>query len=130
MLGKSHSGVLSQREKSLLHKAGITIPATEVLLYPSLCLPTNTVVVARSQSRTTKRDNSCLLYTDKELQHCWGLLEKIFAFSNSEVLGCYCLISILSPVCCQLCTDDVTHAELQDHLVACQPPRLVIFVET
>ena len=93
------------------------------MLYPSLCLSTNNVIMARSKSRLTKRNNSCLRYIANARTH-WGILEKIFAFNTRSTPGYFCVISTLQPAF-QLCTDEVTWARLQDHFVACQPPRLV-----
>ena len=92
------------------------------MLYPSLCLSTGNVIVARSNSRMTKRDNSCLRYIDKAQTQCWGILEKIFGL-NISTLPTY--FSTLVPAC-QLCTDEVTCARLQDHYVACPPPWLAV----
>ena len=125
VIGKPQCGVLSHREESLLEKAGIAVPSTEVLFYPTILLPTNMVITARSKSRMTKRDNSCLVYIDQTDSVCWGILEKIFVFKNSTASGYYCLISALLPTSTQLCTDDITHAQLHKHLVACEPPRCV-----
>ena len=73
-----------------------------------------------------KRDNSCLVYIDQTDTVCWGVLEKIFSFKNSTASGYYCLISVLLPTSTQLCMDDITHAQLHKHLVACEPPRCVL----
>ena len=101
---------LSHLELSLLDKAGIAIPTSEVLFSVSQFVFTkinNTVVMAQSQSQMTKRDNSCLLYTNMALHCSWAILEKIFAFKNCASPVC-CLVSMLSPLSSQLCTDDMT----------------------
>ena len=108
VIGNPQCGVLSHREESLLEKACIAVPSTEVLFYPTLLLQTNMVITARSKSRTTKRDNSCLVYIDQTDSVCWRVLEKIFSFKNSTASGYYCLISVLLPTSTQLCTDDIT----------------------
>ena len=125
MFGKPQSGILSSEEKSVLREAGISLLSDEVMSYPSLCLSNGNVIVARSKSRMTKRNNSCLRYVDKAQTRCWGILEKIFSFNTSTTPSYFCLLSRLLPVF-QLCTDEVTCARLQDHFVACQPLRLVL----
>ncbi len=107
-IGKPQSGTLSQGEKALLEEEGIAVPSTEVMFYPSLLLTTNSTITARTKSRVTKRDNSCLLYIDSVQSTCWGVLQKIFAFRNNIAHGYYCVITMLSPAFAQLCTDQVT----------------------
>ena len=125
VVGKPQRGVLSSIEQALLNDAKVTVPSIEVMFYHGLCLRTGVVVTARSQSRMTKRNNTCLLYIDKAQTYCLGILEKIFSFNVSTASGYFCLVSTLSTLP-SICADDATPARLQDHFVACQPPWLVV----
>ena len=125
--GKPYNGTLSQSENLLLD-GNSTCTSTQnsvselhTIFYPSLCLGSNAIIVAKSRARPTKRDNSCLIYVDKTNSLSCGILEKIFCFDNSSIY--YCLVLKLLPVSTQLCTDDITHANLASHFIACYPPR-------
>ena len=101
IIGNPHSGMLSHLELSLLDKAGIAIPTSEVLFYLSLCLPKLIILLSwLNHSRMTKCDNSCLLYTNMALRRSWGILEKICALKNCTYTspGVYCLVSMLPPL--------------------------------
>ena len=38
----------------------------------------------------------------------------------------YCLVSKLTPLDAQICTDTVTNAKFNDHFIVCQPPRYTL----
>ena len=103
--GKPYNGTLSQSENLLLDGCTSTrnsVSELHTIFYPSLCLGSNTITVAKSRARPTKRDNSCLIYVDKTNSLSYGILEKIFCFDNSSIY--YCLVLKLLT---QLCTDDM-----------------------
>ena len=96
VIGKPQSIVLSPEDKAVLCEAGVLTNSDEVMLYPSLCLSTGNVSVARSKSQMTKRDNSCLRYIDKAQTQCWGILEKIFGLNISTLPTYFCLLSFIN----------------------------------
>ena len=125
VMGRSQCGLLSHTDKALLEKAKIHVPSNlEVLFYSSLHLSHGIIITAHSKSKKTKRNNSGVMYAEGDTCS-YGIVEKMFVFKNSSSFS-YCLITKLMPCSTlQLCTDDVTHANLQDHVIPCTPPRFV-----
>ena len=54
----------------------------------------------------------------------WGILEKLISFKYDSHY--YCLVSKLTPLDTQICTDTVTNAKFNDHFIVCQPPRYTL----
>ena len=121
--GKPYSGILSGKELELCDMSGIIPPSAEVLYYPQLLLPHHTITSA-TRARTTKRSNSCVMLNNLHQQVCWGVLvECIFSFKNNNKPAYYCLVTLLFLSPNPICTDTITNAKLQDHLLTCMPPR-------
>lgn len=93
-----------------------------VFEYPKVFLYRTSVIVnSRSRSRETKRNNSCVFYNENDTVF-YGLVEKIFSVANSGEV--YCIVSTLAKDSTQsLCTDSVTNAQLNSHLVSCAAPN-------
>ena len=109
-------------ELSLFETAGITVSSNEVLVWPSLQSPKFTVS-SQFNIRSTKHNNSGVKYVDSRKCVHWGIVEKFLSFSHGT--QSYGIISELIPLPNQICKDKVTNAQLQKHLVICQPIRLV-----
>ena len=120
MFGKPKISTLTSVESWLFEKAGITVPSSEVLVWPSLSLPKFTVT-SRFNIRSTKRNNSGIKYVDSRKHVHWGIVDKLISFNHGT--QSYGIISELVPLPNQLCKDQVTHAQLQKHLAICQAPR-------
>lgn len=121
VFGKPQSGTLSRSETTLCEEANIDVPSDEVLYYSGLALSSSTVTVA-TRSLTSKRDNSCVRIVDHKGLVQWGLVQTIFSFKLSSSPTYYCLVQLLPTVSQQICTDEISNARLEDHLVACKPP--------
>ena len=123
VIGVPQISSLTTSESSLFENANILIPsnASEIFLWPSLSLSKKTIIVPQYRSRSTKRNNSCVKYIDSRKAVHWGILEKLISFKYDSHY--YCLVSKLTPLDTQICTDTVTNAKLSDHLIVCQPPR-------
>ncbi len=123
VVGSPHYAELCDSEKALLLQAGGN-PPTQVLLYPRLLLPNHRELVAETRSRSTKRNNSCLLYKSGEA-HKYGVVQKIISFWESATVKCFVLLKRLEPASLEVCDDQLTHANFKKHFVAFFPPRLV-----
>lgn len=119
VLGKPLSDLLSSHEKMLCDNAEIVMTSPNILVYSGLTV-SNTTVTSATRSRTTKRDNSCVMIDGGECT--WGLVQKVFAFMDADPPSYYCLLSLLPPVSQQVCDDKVTNARIEEHFVACEPP--------
>ena len=120
VLGRSQSDMLSEDETKLCDECGITVFSPEILVYSGLIV-SNSTITSVTRSQTTKRSNSCVMI--EGAKYTRGLVEKVFSFKNADSSPYYCLVSLLRPIKEQLCTDMVTNARLEDHFVACEPPR-------
>lgn len=121
VVGSPHYAELCDSEKALLLQAGGN-PPTQVLLYPRLLLPNHRELVAETRSRSTKRNNSCLLYKSGEA-HKYGVVQKIISFWESATVKCFVLLKRLEPASLEVCDDQLTHANFKKHFVAFFPPR-------
>lgn len=119
--GAPYSGLLSQKEFEMCNNMGFTTPSSEVLFYPQLTLPSS-IVTAATSARTTKRNNSCIIFCNEQREVCLGLVETIFSFMHTTGQpDYYCLVSLLVPSPTQACMDTITNTRLNDHLIACIP---------
>ena len=116
-----YHGSLSRDEISCLQKITVN-NSREFVFYPHLCLPNNNIISARMKSKVTKRNNSCLLYTDSAGNLQRGICEKLFILKDQPDTQ-FCLITKFVLTSNQLCKDVLTKAQLHNHLVACDPPR-------
>jgi hypothetical protein len=82
----------------------------------------NSTVSSSTRSRTIKRDNSCVMIISHD-EVTWGLVQTIFSFKGSSRPSYYSLVSLLPRASQQVCSDKLTNARLDEHLVACEPPR-------
>ena len=111
-------------EKDLLVLAGGPNTRGQVMTYPKLVLANHRVILAKSRSRATKRNNSCVYYKSEGRPH-YGIVEKIIVFKELAVVKCFLLLKYLEPAPLLLCNDTVTHANIQKHYSAFHPPKLV-----
>lgn len=78
-------------------------------------------IVANKTSRKTLRNNAGIIYVDRgghgTLQY--GLLTRVLLKGSRA----YAVVSHLTPAGIKLCTDSITHANLDHRLTALQPPR-------
>ena len=127
LLGKPKTSVLTAVEVSLFEKTGIMVPSSKVLEWKNLNLP-NFTVSSQFFNTSKKRNNSVIKYLDSRGCAHWGIIEKLFSFNDgrasTQSSRCYGIITQLLPFPNQICQDQVTHAQMEHHLVMCQPPRL------
>lgn len=119
VFGASQSDLLSENEKRLCDKAGITMASSEVLVYSGMTV-SNSTITSAIRSQSTKRDNSCVMIDGGEC--AWGLIQKVFSFKSDDSPSYYCLVTLLPLASEQVCKDTLTNARLEDHLVVCDPP--------
>ena len=93
---------------------------SNLAFYPHLCLHNNSVISAMAKSRTTKRNNSFLSYTDSNGKLQRGMCQKLFCFKDQPQHQ-FCLVTKFTLASSQPCNDVVTNAQLQNHFVACEP---------
>ena len=60
----------------------------------------------------------------------YGLLQKIIVFEELTATKCFLLVKMLDSAPQQLCSDEVTHAQLDRHLCMFHPPRLAVKVSS
>ena len=128
LIRKPKSLMLINYELSLFEKAGITVPSSKVLVWKKISLPKFTVS-SQLFNTSKKRNNSVITYLDSKKSVHWGIVEKLVSFNHGATSiqspQCYGIITQLETLPNQICKDQVTHAQMQNHLVICQPPRLV-----
>lgn len=124
LLGSPKYTSLTQNEIELFAQVGIVgYEDTDILLYSQLLLNrTNRVVSAEECSKATKRNDSCISVVNCE-QCRYGLLKKLFVLRQSQQSKFYSLVMFLRATSLGLCEDHITHAALNQHILAFQPPR-------
>ncbi|XP_065892432.1 uncharacterized protein [Dysidea avara] len=83
LTGKPYQGRFSRDDITCMQKAYGTFDTTSqhnICFYPYLYLQNNCVISAKTKSRTTKRNNSCLSYIDTEGKLQRGICQKLFCF--------------------------------------------------
>ena len=80
----------------------------------------NRIISAKTRSKATKRDNSCIQYLSGE-EYMYGIVQKIFLCSCSDNEdSCFLLIQYLEKNnYSQLCHDEITNANLDSHIIRC-----------
>ena len=119
--GYSHNYTLSTSEKELFVATNISLKSTDVQSYPIVYLSNfNRVISAKTRSKATKRNNSCIQYLSGE-EYMYGIVQKIFLCSCSgNENSCFLLIQHLEKnICSQLCHDEITNAKLDSHIIQC-----------
>ncbi len=122
VLGKPYSAPLSASQQELFLKAGIIPPITHPLLVYSKLLIRDSNRIISNDSKQTLRNNSCLKYQGSSGQDCFGLLRHVLVHEQEA----FVVIVSLKPTGMKLCSDDITHAQIDCHLVACFSPRYII----
>ena len=113
-MGYPHNCVLSTTEKELFASSNICLHHEDFQTYPIIHL-SNRIIAAKSRSKAIRRNNSCIQYLNCE-NYMYGIVEKIFVCENS----CFILIQDLAKQNhVQLCSDDVTDAKIDNHIIAC-----------
>jgi len=124
LTGNPYQGSLSRDKIACIQKANIVFDSAsatkEIIFYPHLCLANNCVISAKTKSRTTKRNNSCLSYIDGEGQLQRGICQKLFCLKDKPNVQ-FCLVDKFMLASSQPCKDFVTNAQLENHLVVCEP---------
>ena len=123
LTGKPYQGSFSRDDITCMQKAYGTFDTTSqhnTCFYPYLCLQNNCVISAKTKSRTTKRNNSCLSYIDTEGKLQRGICQKLFCFKDQPQQQ-FCLVNRFTLSSSQPCKDIVTNAQLLNHLVVCEP---------
>ena len=117
---------LANQELKLFTEASFAAPEKTALAYSKLHLRnTNRFITAKPRSRSRIRDNSGVMYKDRTGSICYGQLENIFLFESNQDVQVFAKILYLPPARVQegLCTDSVTDARLNDHIVTLNTPR-------
>lgn len=118
LLGNSHIINLTDTERELFIQAGFNNPPTTASTYSAfLILKTKRIIQAAPTSRSKKRDNSCLSFTSG-----FGILQKIILIEN-PIPNCLIIVTKLQSASSQLCTDDITHSQFNQHFKCFIPPR-------
>ena len=109
--------MLSFDEESLCNKAGIAVLSRKILAHSGLTVPSQQHPEHRLPRGTIHVQ--CLLVTS-------GVYLRVYFLSKKMIplLIYYCL---LIPASQQVCTDTVTNAKLDRHLISCVPPSLPIY---
>ena len=121
VVGYSHIYTLSKSEKELFASANISLKSTDVQSYPIVYLSNlNRLISAKTRSKATKRNNSCIQYLSGE-EYMYGIVQKIFFCScNGSKNSCFLLTQHLElNNCSQLCHDEITNAKLDNHIIQC-----------
>ena len=124
LLGDPKLTSLTQSEMELFAQLGtIGCEDMNILSYSQLLLnKTNRVVSAEACSKATKRNDSCISVVNGE--GCqYGLLQKLLVLRQSEQTKFYASVIILRASSLELCEDHITHAAVNQHILAFQPPR-------
>jgi len=120
VIGKPYSPQdLSTLEHSCLQELNYNV--MDLLFYPHLCLVNGSIVSVVSKSKAKKRNNSCVWYLNASGLHQRGICERIFG--TKDGLMYYCFVNKLELTADQICKDRITHAQVHNHLVSCNPPR-------
>ena len=131
LTGKPYQGSLSRDEIACIQKANMAFDSAsatkQIIFYPHLCLSNNCVISAKTKSRTTKRNNSCLSYIDGDGKLQRGICQKLFCFKDQPNLQ-FCLVDKFMLASSQPCKDLVTNAQLKNHLVACEPRYVFVSI--
>ena len=125
LTGKPYEGSFSRDEITCIQKAYAAFSITtttshRICFYPYLHLQNNCVISAKTKSRTTKRNNSCISYIDEGGKLQRGICQKLFCFEDQPQQQ-FCLVNRYTLSSTQPCKDFVTNAQLLNHLVVCEP---------
>ena len=124
LLGDPKLTSLTESEMELFTQLGaIGCEDMNILSYSQLLLnKTNRVVSAEACTKATKRNDSCVSVVNGE--GCqYGLLKKLLVLRQSEQSKFYALVIFLRTSSLELCEDHITHAAINQHILAFQPPR-------
>lgn len=101
-------------------KAELSVPTDGTLVYSHLMIRLKQrYITSKSCCRSTKRNNSCVIYKEESATVRYGILIKIL-FSSEQY---YALILRLKVAPLLLCQDKITNGKLNDHITAFYPPR-------
>ena len=124
LIGDPKYTSFTQNEMELFAQAGIVgYEDVEILLFSQLLLnKTSRVVSAEACSKATKRNDSCILVVNGE-RFQYGVLKKLLVLRRSTESKFYALVVFLRAASLDLCEDHITHAALNQHILAFHPPR-------
>ena len=114
--GKPHSITLCDNEKDMLKAVGITLDVP-MLSFPQVMFTKSRRIVT-TNTKTTLRDNSCIIYAKDGLCQ-FGILHKVIQSDNET----FALVKTLIPSAEKLCRDSTTHARIDEHLLKVSLPR-------
>lgn len=120
VMGKSYCPRdLSAIEQSSLQELNYAVE--NLLFYPRIRLANGSIVSIASKSKATKRNNSCIWYLDTCGLYQRGICERIFGIKDGLTYCCF--VTKLELTANQICKDRITHAQVHNHFVLCNPPR-------
>ena len=104
ILGNPKGGYLSPEEHALFVQAGIHLSTDlTILYYPHLLLlDSNRVVTAKSECRSRKRNDSCILFSDNGHQSKYALLLKIVVTNQSDASQTFAVVKPMTAAPVQL----------------------------
>lgn len=120
-VGKPTSEKITGSESELFYSSGIMLSSnSKVLVYRKMTIQRTRRTVAAKSSRQTLRDDSCFMYICDKGTNQFGLLKKVVVCDDGAMFAV-----AMSLTCSgrKLCTDRVTNAQLDSHVIIFNPPR-------
>ena len=103
----------------LLEKTGFSLPPDKkAVVYHKIFLSDKGRLISACV-RSSKRDNSCLSYSNSRGTISYGLLKEVLLFQSNAAA----VITPLTNSPDTLCCDNTTHAAIDSHIVPCFKPR-------
>jgi len=123
VLGSPRAQQLPLHERELLNQVCGTLSTDVVLVYSKLLLTeSNRILAACTRQQETLRNNSCLVYTTPSSSNGYGIMEKNLVCESGTTCQAFPVVVPLIPAGVTLCSDTVTNAQLDSHLVALHLP--------
>ncbi len=111
--------LLSDVQRELFLQAGFTqLSESTIVTYSKLYLRDRNRVVLTTR-KCTRRNNLCISYLGRSGTDQYGLLQHIVLIQDTPVA----VVVLLNSAAVRLCTDDITHADIDSHIIACSLPR-------
>ena len=89
------------------------------------CCGASLILAACTRQQETLRNNSCLVYTTPSGSNSYGIMKKDIVCESGTTCQAFAVVVPLIPAGVTLCSDTVTNAQLDSHLVTLHSPRQV-----
>ena len=109
-----------EEQRKLSEVTTVVLDALNHAVYFKIHLrTTRRVIQSASRSRSHRRDNSGIVYSNQDSEICFGKFEKmVIVDSHNEQVQGFAIIQCLPRISERLCNDPVTSMKLDEHIIS------------